>query len=263
MPLRRFLYRNDGTVDDFLGQLELGLLEDQVQKEGKQRGGTAGVKIPYVELRGDRGSTAEVESNVRQTGASKFERLFRLLKTDDSAGLWDLDAVDPETWECLDRGSLVNLEVSINIPAVTRALNSVHDVAPLMEAMSSLDAATVDDQTRAIIATVSKFATASASGEVTVTATAEASPRYRFVCKLERPDLLVPLDKLEGSAYMFGQIQEIIPEGDTETVVDIPAMATLNRAQRREMARQNRSQEADDTTITGPGAIVHVIAIYR
>ena len=50
MALRRFLYRNDATVDDYLGQLELGVADAEVHTQTRERNGKVEFEVPIVNV---------------------------------------------------------------------------------------------------------------------------------------------------------------------------------------------------------------------
>lgn len=262
MALRRFQYRDDSTIDDFLGALELGVAESEVRRDEAQRSGKASVEIAGFGIGGDRGSTHGVERNVRQTAASKVEALFRLLTQQEPKELWDLDELDQDTWNCLDKGSLINLEVSIRIPTVSRALGVAQDLGPLIQVMQAFNPELVDADTSRKMGGLSQFATAGGAKRLAVAAHSTSDPRFGFVCRMEQSGLLVPFESLEGERYLFGQIEEMIPVGQHELAIDMAGLGVLNRQQRREMGKSKGSEMAD-AFVKGPAAVVHVISLYK
>jgi hypothetical protein len=261
MALRRFLYLNDATVDDFLGQLEFGVADDEVHTETKERSGDAGLKMPAVNFGGSRSSAVGVERNVRQNSASRFARLYRLLQDTEPSELWVLSDIDTDTWKCLDRGSLLELELNLTVPQFARFMSAANAFVPLMEAVGSVDPSMVDPETRSQVLAFSQFATGGSGTEITLTGEMESSPSYSFGCRLNRSGLLGPLDNLEGTYTVLGQVVRIVEEGDSEILFDIPAMAAMNRRDRRKAGKD--ISEEFVVKVNGPGAILDVVAIYR
>jgi hypothetical protein len=263
--LRRFLYKDEDTVDDFLGQLELGVIETSTTTETKEREGNAKLGTSGVGFGGKRSAAMSSESNMRQNFASKFERLWRLLKSDDQAEseLWELENIDSEVWNCLGRGSLISIEAHISVPAISRALGASSDVVSLMEIVKAFAPDRVTREDEAAVTGISRVA--STAGEmVTVVASVEGDRTYSFICKLEKDGLLTEISKLEGEAIILAQIQDLIQVGETEDILDLPGASAMNRSERRAMAKKRTaSKEPLETTVDGPGAILHPVAIYR
>ncbi|GAA2352493.1 hypothetical protein Cme02nite_26350 [Catellatospora methionotrophica] len=259
--LRRFQYRDDATIDDYLGALELGILEDETRTEERQRGLSGEGGVFGTKLGGERSTTRGVESNVRQNAASKVEKLFRLLRSSDPREIWDLDGLTDDDWACLDKGSLINLSVDITVPTVSRALAAAKDLGPLVTLMQAFTDS-VEDETAQQMQRLSQYGADGGSDRYSVVAAAEGNPKYKFLCRLGKTGLLVPLEHLEGTFQLFGQIEDFLAAGQRELAVDISGMGFMNREQRRKA-----SKKADDSThdhfIVGPGAIVHVIALYK
>ncbi len=262
LALRRFQYRDDATVDDYLGALELGVLEDETRRSEKQRSGSAKAEVFGVGLGGDKGSLQAVESNLRQNAASKFEKLFRLMRDSEPKEFWDLDELDDDTWACLERGSLINLEVSITIPSVSRALGAAKDLGPLVTLMQAFTD-TIDDETARQMTSLAQYGSSGGSEIASVVGASMAAGKYKFICKLTMANLLVPLESLEGTRFLFGQIEELIPPGQRELAVDMSGLGIMNREARRKMAKKAVPPDQRENFVTGPAAFVHVIAFYK
>lgn len=259
--VRRFQYLDEATIDDFLGSLELGVPEDEVRRQGKTKGGRAGAKAGPLVLEGERGSTTGVERNYRQNAASKFEALYRLLRQQEPKELWELDDLDDETWKCLSKDALIDLEVDVRIPTISRALGAAPDLGPLVDALQAMEAS-VDTKTAAQMKALAQFASAGGTRSISLPAVAGANNHYSIVCKMRQSGLLAPFDSLEGPRRLFGQIEYFIDSGERELAVDMAGLNLMNREQRRTLAKGDRDS-VEEAFVTGPGAVIYVVALYK
>lgn len=258
MVLRRFQYRDDATIDDYLGALELGVVQDELRSQETRITGAAGIQASGVVLDSD-GSVHGLQRNVRQNAASKVELLFRLLRAQESKELWDLQVLDGESWSELEPGALINVKVRVSIPTIARALGTAQELGPLVQVMQAF--ADVDNEMAKQMTQLSSFAAQGGTDKLTVTAAADSNSSYRFLGKLGKSGLQVPYESLEGTRTLFGQIEHLIAPGEKELAIDMGGLGMMNREQRRAMAKDPK--QSRDIFVEGPGAVVHVIAIYN
>lgn len=141
--LREFLYRRDDLVAQFLEGLEGGEYEEERIKEQATRaaggGASAGVGAfkANADLRKD--GTSETELTMRQTPASRFNRLHSLLDQNDT--IQPLESLDDAIWDSLRRNEVVEVEAVLTLAPGVATMNQVAGLGallPLIGKISSL-----------------------------------------------------------------------------------------------------------------------------
>lgn len=206
MNLRHFLYRDDSLVEEFLSQVEGGVF-DEVQETRREEGGaplgdTVALDTPTEAGSSSHDQSREESRRIRQTGASRFERLHRALGDD----LQYLETVDEDGWTALRRGEPLEVEVTLSLVGIGRLadlLGAFEDLLPLMQ---SLGGEGVDPETAEAISSFQGLASTTA-GSSGVVAAMVGSPRYKFACDLKTDNLLVSEDELVGEATIVGKLR--------------------------------------------------------
>jgi hypothetical protein len=270
--LREFLYRRDDLVAQFLEQLEGGEYEEERIKEQDGRasgvGGSVGAK--GLALSGERRKegSRETELTVRQTPASRFNRLHNLLE--QSEGIQPLESLDDAIWDEIERNEIIEVEgVLTLLPGVVEMnqATSVDKVLPIIEAMKGLpDEYLPDsfqrqeaDKISGQIPIVQDFAQHFASGPVPCTFVPAGAPRYKFFAELVRYSVVGNIAELEGEVTALAKVTRKIDRRKPETLGQPVPGIQLNREQRR----KGGAGAPLTVRLQHPAAVVTAIAIYR
>jgi hypothetical protein len=273
VALREFLYRRDDLVLQFLEQLEGGGYEEEQVTERTQStsgvGGSIGARGASVSGEHKKQGEREAAYTFRQSPASRFNRLHRILQDEDA--IQPLAALDDGIWDQLRSNEVLEIEAHLALaPGVAEisAAGALGAVAPLLDLVRMLPGTMLpDDFDRAEADKISnqlplmeRIAEHFASAPVPCTFTPVGSPRYKFFTELLREHLVVNTSDLEGEATILVKIQRLIPKGKPETVgTGIIGNASLNRQQRR-------SQDSDQpltVRLSYPASVVTAIGVYR
>ena len=258
VQLRRFLYLDNQVVNEFLSQLQGGLIElmSETQTANKDRklGGKAGVPGTGfgVEVSGGKVIGTSATQSLRESPESAFQRLYSLLEGLD--GIQSLDGFDEGIWQQLKKQEVVEISATLDVPqdlAIISALapDDGEQTRTRMRMLSGLD----DDQELDEMIAASQ-ALRHVFPRSAVVGTALGAPDYRFVLPLNPGSLRVDLmdSELLGDVSALGTITRVIPSDQSWSVLDI-----ANRTVATEM-----DLDEFDSTVPGPAAVLNTIAIY-
>lgn len=265
LVLRHFLYLDQDLLDEFLGQLEGGLFDEEHERAEESTSKSRSVGGEAKVVRGNLGrsndSGASTERIVRQTASSKFDRFRRQLL--DHEALQELGALDDAIWDQLEAGELLEIEAKLSQPGlsqVTQLARQLADVAPLLQAIGA-------ELKEEDVSQAEALASLADTDRVPVLVEVAAVPRYRFACRLRGSSLTVGESDLVGEATVLAKLQRKLKKGEREDLVDLPGVAMLPRAKRRELEaaiKKSKSPISQGATSIGhPGGVLTAVAINR
>lgn len=274
---RRFTYLDSQETKRMLSEI-LGGLPDGYSSSARGGNNDSGDWGDRFEGTGVGGTSAEDTSyedteSFTQTPESRFKRLHEEVSREvgGDSYLTSIESLNREDWDELRKGSLVEIPVVLKIPEEIKAIEaarSLDQLQPLMDMFGEEE----DEQTlEAMRGLRSLGESAAAQNSLVVILEVAASPRYKFVAKLNREHLRVELDALEGEATVLGTVGRKVGKDDPPIGLEqiIPgleglrdAMPKPSRAQRR-AAPKNQQQEEETTTIAYPAAVFDPIGIYN
>lgn len=254
--LRQFLYLDDGIVRQFLEQIEGGAFDEEAVRRYEERG----QNIDEMQL-----SAEDRSVTLRQTAASRLDRLHRLL-SDDSA-IRVLESLDEDLWGGVPMNSFVELTGSISVPDILRnmaAVAGIEEFLPIIEMANDLMDTEQRIPTKEIREVREKLPVMSAAARqvtsrpVPCVIAVTSAPRFKLLARLSRTSLLSSIDDLQGEATVMGRIQRKLAKGQSE-IVDEEVLG-LPRPARRD---RRRGGSAPLVKIGHPGAVLSPIAIWR
>src|SRR5579885_3633114 len=136
--LRHFFYLDENIVDDYLSQLEDGLVEGPyTSKEtstGSKEGGI-GAKF-YVEAsaKGSTTSSSEITQTIRETPAAKFNRLYDLLGDDIQA----LNGFDQTVYDSIEPAEIAEVRGTARLTRWEKITKAVTDTSGIVDLMTVL-----------------------------------------------------------------------------------------------------------------------------
>jgi hypothetical protein len=270
--LREFLYRRDDLVAQFLEGLEGGEYDEERIKEQATRAAGGGASAGAGPLRASadlrREGTSETELTMRQTAASRFNRLHSLLEKNEA--IQPLESLDDAIWEGLLRNEVIEVEAVLTLAPGVAAMNQAAGLGallPLIGKISSLpDELLPDDFDRRDAARMTKqlpiiqdIAQPLTSGPVPCTFVPIGTARYTFFAELVRSGIQGTIADLEGEVTVLAKVTRKIVKGKPETVGQPVPGVQLNRDQRRKGA----GSALLTVRLQHPAAVVTVIGIYR
>lgn len=221
-----------------------------------------GVKVTPFEASYARGAAAadEVERVRRQTPESRFNRLHSWMST--SEDLVALDSSSGVLFKEVELRSLVEIDLDVDIPQVSRFLSAGNEMNGLLDAMKMLAPEAFDAEAQHAIDGLTAL---SSLGGNAVVATGEVeSAAMRFAFKLDNEWLRCDLGDLEGEATVVGRVLKKWSEGQQHSLLTLPGVNLQDREQRRQMAEeQTEGEGSEDMFMEGPAATLSVVAIFR
>ncbi|MFF3274846.1 hypothetical protein ACFYWU_28555 [Streptomyces chrestomyceticus] len=242
----------------------LSIVEEGLSDEFKRRLSLSapGVDVPSLGEVGGSESNSEEEKVVRETASQRFIRLVAAL--DANASRWRYrDVADlAESFESLKVMDFLHAQVEMEIPPVVQLmsqpeqLNGMLDMLEALRPMASMMGEDVDglpgeEQTKAIRG----FGKVMKSDVVIVGDQVENGPKVTG--KLNKEYVR---DTIEGEVFVLGKISKKWEKGESHSLLALPGASLMSRAQRRQAARQ---QQSDENTLTGPAVTLDILAVYR
>lgn len=172
----------------------------------------SGGGIGGFNAKGSKGRSSEetIRRIVRQRPEGNYRRLEKLL--DDEGGPQWLDALDEEIWDQLGRGEVVQVESKIKVPMLFSATGMAASIQPMFGLMEMLGEE-VDAETQQQVGLLTQVG--EALDKIVVVAHAAGTPKYRFICQLDREALREEVNALSGEARVVGTIQRKLAGSDT------------------------------------------------
>lgn len=260
MLLRNFLYLDDRLATEYLAQIEVGVYEEESLQtvHGRSGGVGAGVRAGMLDAKAERGGSSQSTTSrtVQQTPESRYARLEEILQAEDS--LQWLEAFDDQIWTSLKRGEALQIEATVQVPDVFRAMDMAKSAGPVIELMEAVGE--VDDEAREAIDGFRQLD--AVVKKVTVVAKASGAPRFKFIVPLDPAHLRAGLDELTGECQVVGTLARRLRSTEKYSLLDSMGMGGLPRSERRKAERDMR-KGMPDAVISSPAAILTPIAIYR
>jgi hypothetical protein len=261
LQLREFLYLNPQLVEQFVGQVEDGLYDEEAEREQRARDGKGKLGGGPISVEGGTGSQTETSRTVRQTPESRFNRLSELINSQEDL----LISVDESATGLYGRfvpGRLVDATCYVDVPSMGRFLAQTQELDGLAQLMEVFAPNMIDEEAAKAIQGIRAIGNRFSGSVVATGEVREGEPTLVF--KLATEHLRVAIGDLEGEAHVFGVVHRRWPEGERYPLIAVPGLELMSRTERREMARSGQQQTEDDGAyLDGPGVTISVVAIYR
>ncbi|WP_284840004.1 DUF6414 family protein [Corynebacterium amycolatum] len=254
--LREFLYLDELLVNQFVSQIDFGLIEseDVTTSNSKSKGGKLGLSSVGGNI--DAGSTSQSSYQRAMTPESKFNHLF------PHFDVTTVDLEHPLGFSELVPRSFIEVDCEISIPMLGKVIAQPDEIADIGEMLRMFPGHkdSVNQETINQIRTMSSLSGRSivCMGEVD-----EGLQTYLF--KLDPKFLKLGLDDIECEASVLGKVEKKFPEGQRYPLLNVPGMNLLNRKARRRMEKEQSYEQPlnEESEIEGPAAVLRVLAIYR
>jgi citrate synthase len=121
--LRKFLYLDETSLNDYVSAMEDGLRQRRETKSGTSSDRSGGIDAKVVRAGVDTGRSSDESSEYSDTPPAKFNRLLDLADGNEEAMAW-LEIQTLEQLEGVGFGAIVHLECEAYIPDMVRTLAS-------------------------------------------------------------------------------------------------------------------------------------------
>lgn len=269
MNLRDFLYLDRELVRTFLAQIEGGLVDETTERQAHTGTGGFGASggVGPLSLSVEKGKERSVESEaiVRQSAASEFDRLYRLLEADDLVILDSVD--DADVLSQLSRKQIIEVDARAQVGGMHKLLQLIGTFGSMVPLMGQVGAdISLDDEVVAGMQAVSALTDQSNSLPVIVTVNGEADVKAALELKSE----FVTTDTWDLEVSVLMKVQRVLKPAETYTVGD-PFGGFMKMLPEEERSKLVESLDVTemaqfglgDLQISSPGFIGVPIAIYR
>lgn len=270
MKLRNFLYLNTKVVEDYLSAIEGFTYDEETQAIATSSENTVGTSAAVPIFSGSGEHTGkkeeEIKRSVKISDASKFEKIYRFLETDEFDGLKYYEYLDDSTYNALGRDDF--LEVLVNarfskMKELTDAATKIAQLATVLEAFTDQDI--LDKKTSDAIDGFSALGKLKSDKEITCVFEFE-DKRYPLVASLDKSYFRCRQENFVGQAYLLCKVIRKVPKGESlklDEIFDDIKKLPLNRTQRRKMPKNINNPTEISDVIKGPALVVLPIAVYQ
>ena len=272
--LRSFLYLDENIVDDYLSQLEGGILEGPFTTKdtttGSKEGG-GGLKIGVLEGSGKGASSlsSEVAQTIRETPVAKFSRLYKLLEKEEA--IQPLNGFDLDVYNQIELGEIVEVRGNAKLPQWEHLTKAISDLSSLIEIMKAVgqDPFADNDGSQAYQG-FSELIAKKAQEDIELIIAPIGSPKFKFVAKLDTARILRRKEELETEVTILGKVRRKLSERETIDIFRIAPrlnqLENLNRTQSRSIGKGKNKVPSTDTpldeVIKYPAMQLQAIAAY-
>ncbi len=272
--LRSFLYLDENIVDDYLSQLEGGILEGPYTTTDTTTGskeGSGGLKIGVLEGsgKGASSSSSVVAQTIRETPVTKFTRLYTLLENEGA--IQPLNGFDLDVYNQIQLGEIVEVRGNAKLPQWEHLTKAMSDLSSLIEIMKAVGQDPfVDNDDSQAYQGFSELITKKAQEDTELIIAPIGSPQFKFVAKLDTARILRRKEELETEVTILGKVRRKLSERETIDIFRIAPrlnqLENLNRVQRRSMGKGKNKLPSTDTpldeVIKYPAMQLQAIAVY-
>lgn len=268
VPLRRFLYLNRGAVDEFLAQIEGGVIDGRVGvRSRRSRAFRLNLGWRNVGAGGERQGTAEQEEARAVTDASKFQRLYELLRS--RGALQFFDELPEDAFKELPIDIVLQVSGRFRLPKPVELLQKLDAAEEYLSLCDLFGTGSTDDNKdlRLLLPKIRSAVSSLEKEPLPVLFEAVSKLGYRFMSRLGRADLRTSPQDFQGEAVILGKVTSRVLSGQKEEVCSIAPRVTrliseMNREQRR---RGNIAQPPEEAVeyLLGPATVLLPIAIWR
>lgn len=236
LNLRSFMYLDESILNDFLAQIEGGLLDGSItEKVTKTKGMGGSLKLgipPFVgSVGGNSSATHEFERQIMDAAPARFQRLYSYLETYDL--VHPLDNFDLATYSGLNMHEIVEVRGSAKVPTWDELSKEVPELQQLetLEQQRPLliEAAGVDDhiwEFQAALDEYDRLRELKASIETLLIIEPLYTHYFRFIAKLT-PKFLLRKDQYPPIGItILGKIMWKLEDNETLDVMQLVSPTT-------------------------------------
>lgn len=271
--LRSFLYLNENIVDDYLSQLEGGIIEGPyTTKDVTSKGKEGGVGLNIAGItgsgKGNAVSSSEIQQTIRETPAAKFTRLYDLL--DEEKLIQSLNGFDLMVYEEIQAGEIVEVRGMAKLPEWERFAKGISGITGFVDLVKGLnmDPFNGDPASAAAYEGVTSLIDKKAKKDIELIISPIGSPKIKFVANLDEAHLRREKEDFEAELTILGKVRSKLSKGEK---IDIFRLAPrldelqhLSRDQRRNAKKKLQGTDSPfDEVIAYPAMRVQPIAVYQ
>lgn len=260
MILRQFSYLDTGLVDQFLAQLEDGVVTEQryATTEETEGGGKGGLNLGLANLQAGVNAKSGMvgETSYAIPAAGKFNRLRTLLQP------MQVDEEDPDLMVNLEVGSIVEISCSLEIATISKIAQNLTGLKALGSVIQRIGADSSDEVGGVLeqMDAASDLLKDDVFVATTVLDPDEREGRPALLFRMYRENVERGMDDLEGEVKVCARVTKKWKSGVPVSLYSLPGVGAFSRKQRREFERSQRDNATMMTS--GPAVSLDVIAVY-
>ena len=270
MKLRNFLYLNTKVIEDYIATIDGYTYSEESQAISTSNANTISGKAGISVVSGSGEHTGrkeeEIKRSVRISDASKFDRIYKYLESDEDEGLKYYEGLSDDIYDGLRRDDFLEVLVTARFSKMKELTDSVKKIAELAVAIESFtDQEILDQKTTEAISGFSALSQLKSGKEIACVFEFE-NKQYPLVATLDESYFRCEQDSFVGQAYLLCKVIRKIPKGQNiklDELFDNIKKLPMNRAQRRNMPKNMDNPVELRDVIKGPALVVLPIAVYQ
>ncbi|PWK15971.1 hypothetical protein C7459_102217 [Tumebacillus permanentifrigoris] len=259
--LRSFIYLDKVTLDDYLASLDGYIVGDEIEQNEIERS----ISDKYFQndnVTND--SSRETRQKLVVPLASKFQRLYTLME--QKSLIHQLDDMNNDDYIGIKRGSIIEAQVSINLPDIIKVIEGLGNMTPYFDLLGD-ESPIQTDKDKELFGKIVGLGEINKNNDFSVIMKSVLEKNRKLITNLKRSNLLQELRDLQGECTILGKVQSILPKGKTHEVnflaSEIKELLEIgNRQQRRQKPKNNVPNEIMEV-VKGPALLLIPLAIYR
>ncbi len=270
MKLRNFLYLNTKVIEDYISAIDGFTYDEESQAIATSNENTVSGKAGISIVSGSGEHTGrkeeEIKRSVRISDASKFDKIYKYLGSDNDEGLKYYECLSDNIYDELRRDDFLEVLVTARFSRMKELTDSVKKFAELAAAIESFtDQEILDKTATEAINGFSALSQLNAGKEITCVFEFE-NKQYPLVASLDENFFRCEQERFVGQAYLLCKVIKKIPKGQSiklDEIFDDIKKLPMNRAQRRNMPKNMENPVEFRDVIKGPALVVLPIAVYQ
>lgn len=270
MKLRNFLYLNTKVLEDYVSAIDGYTYDEETQAFSTSSENTVCGKGGVAVLSGSGEHSGrkeeEIKRSVKISDASKFDKIYKHLESDEDDGLKYYEFLDDSTFDGLRRDVFLEVLVTARFSKMKEITDGFQKLAELTSTFENImDEKIFDQKTKKNINGITALGQIRSGKEISCVFEFE-DKKYPLVATLDESFFRCNQDSFVGQSYLLCKVIRKVPKGKSikldEIFEDIKNLP-FNRSQRRKMPKNMENPAELRDVIKGPALVVLPIAVYQ
>lgn len=270
MKLRNFLYLNTKVLEDYISAIDGYTYDEETQAFSTSSENTISGKggVSVLSGSGEHSGRKEEETkrSVKISDASKFDKIYKYLESDEDNGLKYYEFLDESTFDGLRRDDFIEVLVTARFSKMKEITDSVQKLAELASTFETImDQKLLDQKAKKNIDGITALGQITSGKEISCVFDFE-DKQYPLIATLDESFFRCNQDSFVGQSYLLCKVIKKVPKGTSikldEIFEDIKNLP-LNRSQRRKLPKNMENPVGLRDVIKGPALVVLPIAVYQ
>lgn len=270
MKLRNFLYLNTKVVEDYISAIDGFTYDEESQEISTSNENTVSGKAGFAAIGGSGEHSGKKEEEIRRSvkisDASKFDRIYRYLDSEDVDGLKYFESLNEEIFNELSRDTFLEVLVTARFSRMKEITDGVQKLADLAASFEAItDETILDQKTKNNINGITALGQLKSGKDISCVFEFE-NKQFPLVATLDESYFRCNQDNFVGQAYLLCKVIRKVHKGANiklDEIFDDIKKLPLNRNQRRKMPKKMDNPVELRDVIRGPALVVLPIAFYQ